>query len=149
MSAATMTQIGLLQRLRDVRLRSAQAALATARARSAEAARAQDEAAEEARAAERARLAKRDALFADPGEAERRLALLEIATVDQAAAAEREQDAMLCLTSRLVEEGKSRAVVLSADARVTALATRAAEVRRTLNARDEERAAIEAEEARR
>ncbi|KQT35022.1 hypothetical protein ASG29_02505 [Sphingomonas sp. Leaf412] len=144
-----IAQATQLVRLRDVRVRAAAVRLATARAATMEAERARiaaDEAADRAAAAHRT---ARDGLAADPGEAERLLALVDRARFDRSMAIETLGEARGAEDDCRRDEDRRRRTMILAQARHDALAERLGTIRQGAARVDEERQALDAEDVRR
>lgn len=146
MSRADLLRARQLIRLRTLKLDAAVLQLATANAALADAEAEAAEALHEAQAARDHRLAVRAALVADPADA-----ALGLARIDLAEEQCRLADAALELAETTRVEAaeavaEARLEVRRARARHDAMTVHADGLRRTLARRDEERAAIEAEE---
>ena len=148
-AAVRRRQMGDLVRLREVRMRTAQRALAEARAATAIAERARAAADAAADAAVAAHAAAREQLADDPGEAERLLALVDQRRFQRSMAIEALTDARDAEHQCQREEAERRRGMIVAQARFDILDARFADLRADLRRVEEERAAIEAEDIRR
>lgn len=138
-----------LVRLREVRMRAAANALADARAATAAAEQARvaaDAAADQA--AER-HSAARVRLVADPGEAERLLAILDRRRFQRSVAIGELADARDTEHQRRADERVRRTAMIVARAQHDVLAEQLGDLARRIDRQDEERAALDAEDIRR
>lgn len=138
-----------LVRLREVRMRSAAAALADARAATARAEAARTSADLEDKTAEHRQTGEVEQLAEDPGEAERRLALVDQARFKRAMAGEALNAAREAERVCERKEAERRKAMIVARARHDILAERADAIARRIEQRNEERAAMDAEDIRR
>jgi hypothetical protein len=138
-----------LVRLRDVRMRAAGAALAEARRATAAAQAARDAARDDAALADARTSDEQEGLVRDPGQAERRLALLDEARFRQAMAEQALADARAAEAEAVAAEKARRKAMILARARLDVITERVTAMTRRLDARREERAAMDAEDVRR
>jgi hypothetical protein len=138
-----------LVRLRDVRMRAAGAALAEARRATAAAQVARDAARDDAALADARTSDEQEGLVRDPGQAERRLALLDEARFRQAMAEQALADARAAEAEAVAAEEARRKAMILVRARLDVITERVTAMTRRLDARREERAAMDAEDVRR